>query len=152
MRAVVQRVRSASVEYTHDEMIVKNQIGAGFQVMLGITHQDTIEDLKYIVDKIIGLRVFEDENGKMNKSLQDINGEILLISQFTLYGDARKGRRPSFTDAARPEVAIPLYEKAIEMVLSQGIPCEQGIFGEDMLVEINNDGPVTIMLDSNKLF
>ena len=119
---------------------------------MGITHEDNDKDLDYIADKISGLRIFEDEQGKMNLSIDDIKGEILLISQFTLYGDCRKGRRPGFTDAARPEIAIPLYEKMIETLKLKGIKVEVGIFGADMLVDIQNDGPVTILLDSSKLF
>lgn len=152
MRAVVQRVSSASVEYDSEGKTVKNQIGKGFQVMLGISQEDTKEDLVYIIEKIVGLRVFEDSDGKMNLSIKDIGGEILMVSQFTLYGDARKGRRPSFSDAARPEIATPLYEAAIDAITSHKIHCETGLFGADMQVNINNDGPVTILLDSTKLF
>lgn len=152
MRAIVQRVKYSSVEFTKDDSKVKNEINQGFQVLLGITHNDTDKDLDYIVDKITGLRVFEDENQKLNLSIEDISGEILLVSQFTLYGDARKGKRPSFTDAARPEIAIPLYENAIEKIKSKGITCQTGEFGADMQVTIINDGPVTIMLDSKKQF
>lgn len=152
MRAIVQRVKYSSVEYIKDEKSIKNHINKGFQVLLGITHDDTDQDVDYIVDKVTGLRVFEDENEKMNLSLQDISGDILLVSQFTLYGDARKGKRPSFSEAARPEVAIPLYEKIIEKIKLKGINCETGEFGADMQVTIVNDGPVTIMLDSKKQF
>ena len=152
MRAIVQRVKYSSVEFTKDDSKVKNEINQGFQVLLGITHDDTDKDLDYIVDKITGLRVFEDENQKLNLSIEDISGEILLVSQFTLYGDARKGKRPSFTDAARPEIAILLYENAIEKIKSKGINCQTGEFGADMQVTIVNDGPVTIMLDSKKQF
>lgn len=152
MRAVIQRVSSASVTYKTEEGLIKNTIDQGLQVLLGIGQEDSDEDLKYIIDKLIGLRIFEDEEGKMNLSITDIEGEILLVSQFTLCGDARKGRRPSFSDAARPEKAIPMYEKAISMILSKGIPCKTGKFGAEMQVQINNDGPVTILLDSKKLF
>ncbi len=152
MRAVVQRVTYASVSYHDDENFYKNEIRRGLQVMLGITHSDDETDLKYIIDKIVGLRIFEDEDGKMNRSITDVEGEVLIVSQFTLYGDARKGKRPSFTDAARPEKAIPLYEKAIEMIRLQGISCKTGLFGADMEVQIHNDGPVTILLDSDRLF
>lgn len=152
MRAVVQRVKQASVQFTKYNERVENSIGKGFQVMLGITHNDTEEDLKYIIDKIIGLRVFEDENEKMNLSLADVGGEVLLISQFTLYGDARKGKRPSFTEAARPEHAIVLYEKAIQMIKDNNFVCQTGFFGAEMQVHILNDGPVTILLDSSKQF
>ncbi|MDO4711194.1 MAG: D-aminoacyl-tRNA deacylase [Peptostreptococcaceae bacterium] len=152
MRAVIQRVRSAGVTFEHEDQIIENKINKGFQVMLGITQNDDEQDLKYIIDKILGLRVFEDENEKMNLSIQDVGGEILLISQFTLYGDARKGKRPSFTEAAKPDHASPLYEKAIEMISRSGITCRSGKFGADMLVQITNDGPVTILLDSKKTF
>ena len=154
MRAVVQRVKKASVKIqnTSDEDYIIGEIDKGLLVFLGITHEDNDKDLDYIADKISGLRIFEDEQGKMNLSIDDIKGEILLISQFTLYGDCRKGRRPGFTDAARPEIAIPLYEKMIETLKLKGIKVEVGIFGADMLVDIQNDGPVTILLDSSKLF
>ncbi|WP_313568516.1 D-aminoacyl-tRNA deacylase [Acetoanaerobium noterae] len=154
MRAVVQRVKNASVKIqnTSDEDYINGEIDKGLLVFLGITHEDNDKDLDYIADKISGLRIFEDEQGKMNLSIDDIKGEILLISQFTLYGDCRKGRRPGFTDAARPEIAIPLYEKMIDTLKLKGIKVEVGIFGADMLVDIQNDGPVTILLDSSKLF
>lgn len=152
MRAVIQRVKHASVQFIKDNEKIENSIGHGFQVMLGITHEDDEEDLQYIIDKIAGLRVFEDENEKMNLSIQDVGGEVLLISQFTLYGDARKGRRPSFTEAARPEHAVKLYDKAITMLDEIGIKCKTGFFGAEMQVSILNDGPVTILLDSSKLF
>ncbi|WP_313016593.1 MULTISPECIES: D-aminoacyl-tRNA deacylase [Acetoanaerobium] len=154
MRAVVQRVKKASVKIqnTSDGDYINGEIDKGLLIFLGITHEDNDKDLDYIADKISGLRIFEDEQGKMNLSIDDIKGEILLISQFTLYGDCRKGRRPGFTDAARPEIAIPLYEKMIETLKLKGIKVEVGIFGADMLVDIQNDGPVTILLDSSKLF
>lgn len=154
MRAVVQRVKKASVKIqnTSDGDYINGEIDKGLLIFLGITHEDNDKDLDYIADKISGLRIFEDEQGKMNLSIDDINGEILLISQFTLYGDCRKGRRPGFTDAARPEIAIPLYEKMIDTLKLKGIKVEVGIFGADMLVDIQNDGPVTILLDSSKLF
>lgn len=154
MRAVVQRVKKASVKIqnTSDGDYINGEIDKGLLIFLGITHEDNDKDLDYIADKISGLRIFEDEQGKMNLSINDIKGEILLISQFTLYGDCRKGRRPGFTDAARPEIAIPLYEKMIDTLKLKGIKVEVGIFGADMLVDIQNDGPVTILLDSSKLF
>ena len=154
MRAVVQRVKKASVKIqnTSDGDYINGEIDKGLLVFLGITHEDNDKDLDYIADKISGLRIFEDEQGKMNLSIDDIKGEILLISQFTLYGDCRKGRRPGFTDAARPEIAIPLYEKMIDTLKLKGIKVEVGIFGADMLLDIQNDGPVTILLDSSKLF
>ena len=154
MRAVVQRVKKASVKIQNTSAgdYINGEIDKGLLVFLGITHEDNDKDLDYIADKISGLRIFEDEQGKMNLSIDDIKGEILLISQFTLYGDCRKGRRPGFTDAARPEIAIPLYEKMIDTLKLKGIKVEVGIFGADMLVDIQNDGPVTILLDSSKLF
>ena len=127
------------------------QIGRGYMVLLGIEDVDTEQDADYICDKIIGLRVFEDDQGKMNRGILDVNGAILLISQFTLYGDARHGRRPSFIKAARPEQAIPLYEYAIRR-LSQSVPVETGRFGAEMQVALVNDGPVTILLESKRLF
>ena len=151
MRAVVQRVKKASVKIqnTSDGDYINGEIDKGLLIFLGITHEDNDKDLDYIADKISGLRIFEDEQGKMNLSIDDIKGEILLISQFTLYGDCRKGRRPGFTDAARPEIAIPLYEKMIDTLKLKGIKVEVGIFGADMLVDIQNDGPVTIILDTD---
>lgn len=148
MRAVVQRVSEASVKIDGE---VKGSIGKGYMVLLGIEDIDEEVDLEYICDKITGLRVFEDEQGKMNLSIEDVSGSVLLISQFTLYGDARKGRRPSFIKAARPEKAIPLYEKAIER-LGRTVPVETGEFGADMKVSLVNDGPVTILLDSKRNF
>lgn len=148
MRAVVQRVDSASV--TIDER-VNGEIGKGFMVLIGIDENDTDKDLDYICDKLTGLRIFEDEAGKMNRSIIDAGGEILLVSQFTLYGDARHGKRPSFIRAARPEKAIPLYEKAIAK-LSGKVHVETGIFGAEMKVQLINDGPVTILLDSERTF
>ena len=154
MRAVVQRVKKASVKIqnTSDGDYINGEIDKGLLVFLGITHEDNDKDLDYIADKISGLRIFEDEQGKMNLSIDDIKGEILLISQFTLYGDCRKGRRPGFTDAARPEIAIKKKKKMIDTLKLKGIKVEVGIFGADMLVDIQNDGPVTILLDSSKLF
>lgn len=149
MRAVVQRVSESSVKV--DGKVV-GAIGKGFNVLLGISVDDSDEDLRYITDKISGLRVFEDEAGKLNLSLEDIKGEILLISQFTLYGDARKGRRPSFITALSGDKAKELYEKAIDILREKGFKVECGIFGADMKVSIENDGPVTILLDSKKTF
>lgn len=148
MRAVVQRVKSASVSV--NETVI-GSIGQGLLVFLGIEGQDGQEDLQYICDKVIGLRIFEDEQDKMNRSVVDIEGSILLISQFTLYGDARKGRRPSFIRAARPEHATVLYEQAIE-ILQQSVPVQTGQFQAAMDVQLINDGPVTILLDSKRLF
>ncbi|MDU2123547.1 MAG: D-aminoacyl-tRNA deacylase [Clostridium celatum] len=149
MRAVVQRVTYSSVEV---EGVIVGEINKGFNVLLGISKDDTEEDMKYIKDKIINLRVFSDENDKMNLSLLDIKGELLLISQFTLYGDARKGRRPNFMNALGGEEAKKFYDKFIEMMKETGLKVETGIFGADMKVDIKNDGPVTILLDSSKNF
>ena len=148
MRAVVQRVLNASVAIGGT---VKGEIGRGYLVLLGIEENDTEKDLDYIAEKLLGLRVFEDEAGKMNRSVLDAGGSILLVSQFTLYGDARKGRRPSFIRAARPEKAIPLYEAMIAH-LRAALPVETGEFGADMQVSLVNDGPVTILLDSERTF
>ncbi|MBQ4610843.1 MAG: D-tyrosyl-tRNA(Tyr) deacylase [Clostridia bacterium] len=148
MRAVVQRVSEASVTI---DGAVKGSIGKGYMVLLGVEDIDEKEDLDYICDKLIGLRIFEDPDGKLNLDIRDIGGEILLISQFTLYGDARKGRRPGFIKAARPEKAIPMYEEAIRR-LSESLHVECGEFGADMKVSLVNDGPVTILLDSKRTF
>ena len=149
MRAVVQRVSSSRVTVDN---VVTGEINQGLLVLLGVTHEDTSKDVDYMIDKVLNLRIFEDENGKMNLSLKDINGELLIVSQFTLYGDWRKGRRPGFSDAARPEVAIPLYEEFIEKARKQDIKVGTGKFGADMMVDIANNGPVTILLDSQKNF
>ena len=149
MRAVVQKVSSSKV--TVDDEVV-GQIKQGLLVLLGVTHEDTSKDVDYMVDKVINLRIFEDEEGKMNLSLKDIGGEVLAVSQFTLYGDARRGRRPSFSDAARPEVANPLYEEFVKKVRDLGINVGTGKFGAHMMVYLTNDGPVTILLESGKSF
>ena len=149
MRSVVQRVEHASV--TVDGECV-GKIGKGFLVLLGVSDEDTQKDVEYMADKITGLRVFEDEDEKMNLSLTDIGGEILAVSQFTLYGDCRKGKRPSFCAAGAPEYANKLYEEFVGKVREKGIKTETGRFGADMKVELLNDGPVTLMLDSKKLF
>ncbi len=149
MRAVVQRVTKASVS-VNGEVIGK--IGKGFTVLLGVGAEDDETDMKYIADKIINLRVFEDENEKMNLSLNDIGGELLVISQFTLYGDCRKGRRPSFDKAGEPDRAKKLYEETCKYFKSCGINTQTGQFAADMQVELINDGPVTLMIDSKKLF
>ena len=148
MRAVCQRVKRASVEVENKTV---GAIGAGLLVFLGVAPDDTDEDIAYIVKKCTGLRVFEDEAGKMNKSVLDIGGSILLISQFTLHGDARKGFRPSFSAAEPPDIAIPLYEKSIA-AFRELVHTETGVFGAEMQVELVNDGPVTILLDSERLF
>lgn len=149
MRAVVQRVKKSSV--TVDEKIT-GQIGRGLMVLIGVEDGDTEKDADYIADKICGLRIFEDDRGKMNLSIEDIGGEVLAVSQFTLLADARKGRRPSFVKAAAPDEANALYRKVIEKISSRNINVEEGVFQAEMLVEIHNDGPVTILLDSGKMF
>lgn len=147
MRALLQRVRQASV--TVDGQIV-GRIGQGLLVFLGVGQEDSEKQVKILVDKIVHLRIFEDAAGKMNRSLLDIRGEMLVVSQFTLYADTRKGRRPSFIDAAPPPLAIPLYERFKEDVASYAIRVASGVFGADMQVEILNDGPVTIWLDTEE--
>ena len=149
MRAVVQRVTDADVTV---ENKITGTAGKGFEVLLGVEDGDTEKDADYIVDKVTGLRVFEDAEGKMNLSIMDIGGEILSISQFTLLGDVRKGKRPSFTKAAKPEEARKLYAYFNDKVREKNVPVGEGIFQADMLVRIYNDGPVTILLDSRKLF
>lgn len=149
MRAVVQRVDKAKV--TVDGKIV-GEISRGLMVLVGVVEGDTDKDVQYIADKVTGLRIFEDEAEKMNLSVKDIGGEILSVSQFTLYGDCRKGKRPSFDKAAKPETAIVLYEKFNELCRQQNIKVETGVFGAHMLVELANNGPVTILLDSSKMF
>lgn len=149
MRAVVQRVDKAKV--TVDGKIV-GEISRGLMVLVGVVEGDTEKDVQYIADKVTGLRIFEDEAEKMNLSVKDIGGEILSVSQFTLYGDCRKGKRPSFDKAAKPETAIVLYEKFNELCRQQNIKVETGVFGAHMLVELANNGPVTILLDSSKMF
>lgn len=148
MRAVVQLVKAASVAV---DGAVKGRIGPGYLVLLGIEENDGQKDLDYISEKLLGLRVFEDADGKMNRSILEAGGSVLLVSQFTLYGDARKGRRPSFTRAARPEKALPLYEAMIAR-LREALPVETGEFGAHMQVSLVNDGPVTILLDSERTF
>jgi len=149
MRAVVQRVSRASV--TVDCEIV-GRIGRGLLVLLGITHADTEAAAEYLAEKIAGLRIFEDDAGKMNQSVADVEGAVLAVSQFTLYGDVRKGKRPSFDDAARPEQARKLYEHFLDRIRALGLRCESGVFQAMMQVELVNDGPVTILLDSEKAF
>ena len=149
MRAVVQRVSSSKV--TVDDRTT-GEINQGLLVLLGVTHEDTSKDVDYMLDKVLNLRIFEDENDKMNLSLKDVGGELLVVSQFTLYGDCRKGRRPAFTEAARPDVAVPLYEEFVEKAKKQEIKVGTGEFGAHMMVDLVNDGPVTILLDSQKNF
>ncbi len=148
MRAVVQRVTEANVRIDGETV---GAIQSGLCVLLGVSVDDTETDADYITEKLLGLRIFDDENTVPNKSVQDISGAILLISQFTLMGDARKGRRPSYIHAARPETAIPLYERCVAK-LREAVPVETGRFGADMKVLIRNDGPFTILLDSKKGF
>ena len=148
MRAVLTRVKSASVEI--DGQIV-GQIGQGFLILLGVGPEDNEEKCRYLCEKALGLRVFEDENGKMNKSLEDVGGQVLVISQFTLYGNCKKGRRPDFLAAARPEVAIPLYEYFISVCRELGFHVETGEFGADMKVSSVNDGPFTMVVDTDQL-
>ena len=149
MRAVVQRVKKSSV--TVEEKIT-GKIGQGLMVLIGVEDGDSEKDADYIADKVCGLRIFEDEQGKMNLSVEDIGGEVLAVSQFTLLADARKGRRPSFTKAAAPYEANALYRKVIDKIESRNVNVEEGVFQAEMMVEIHNDGPVTILLDSNKMF
>ena len=148
MRAVLTRVKSASV--TVDGSVI-GQIGQGFLILLGVTHEDTEAQAVKLSDKLMGLRIFEDENGKMNRSLEDVGGQVLVVSQFTLYGNCKKGRRPEFLAAARPEIAIPLYEKFIALCRDKGFSVETGEFGAEMLVESVNDGPVTLIVDTDQL-
>ncbi|MCK9279744.1 MAG: D-aminoacyl-tRNA deacylase [Melioribacteraceae bacterium] len=148
MRAVVQRVSKGSVKI--DRLDYFSKIGKGFVILLGITHTDTITEVEYLADKCTNLRIFEDANEKMNLSLKDVEGEILIISQFTLYAETAKGNRPSFIEAARPEIAIEIYNKFVEK-LKKNIGAEKvktGVFGEMMAVEIHNEGPVTIIVES----
>ena len=149
MRAVVQRVKKSSVKVDGE---IVGAIQNGLNVLIGICKDDKLDDLKYIVDKVINLRIFHDDNDKMNLSVKDINGAILAISQFTLYGDCRKGRRPNFMNALGGNEAEKLYDKFIEMLRETGIEIATGVFGAHMDVEIQNDGPVTILLDSKKTF
>jgi D-tyrosyl-tRNA(Tyr) deacylase len=145
MRAIVQRVARSSVVVDQE---VVGAIEKGVTILLGITHTDGETQARWLAQKIAGLRIFEDEAGKMNRSLLDVGGSALVISQFTLYGDCRKGRRPSFTDAARPEIAEPLCDRFIEMLRQAGVrQVESGVFGAHMQVEIHNDGPVTLILE-----
>jgi D-tyrosyl-tRNA(Tyr) deacylase len=145
LKAVIQRAKNASVSVDGKTV---GAIEHGFVVLLGVTHEDTEEDVAYLVQKIIHLRVFEDENGKMNESLINIGGQILSISQFTLYGDTKKGRRPSFTKAAKPDVAKRLYEQFNAAIREEGIHVETGRFGAMMDVNLTNEGPVTLIIDS----
>jgi D-aminoacyl-tRNA deacylase len=149
MRAVVQRVSRARVTVGGE---VVGEIGAGLLVLLGIAQEDLEGDADYLADKIIGLRVFEDDSGRMNRAAGEIGGGVLVVSQFTLYGDVRRGKRPSFDAAAPPGKARPLYEYFVARIRAAGLRCETGRFQEMMLVDLVNDGPVTILLDSSKAF
>jgi D-aminoacyl-tRNA deacylase len=145
MRAVVQRVSQARVQIDGE---VVGEIGLGLLVLLGITHEDTPEQTEWLADKIVGLRIFEDDAGKMNRDVIEVGGAILVVSQFTLYGDCRKGRRPSFIEAAPPAVAVPLYAAFIDAIRARGVPTATGRFGAMMRVELVNEGPVTLIVDS----
>ncbi len=148
MRAVLTRVQSASVRIDGETV---GKIGKGFLILLGVGPEDTDKECRYLAEKALGLRVFEDENGKMNLGLSDVQGEVLVVSQFTLYGNCRKGRRPSFTGAAGPELGNDLYEKFLAHCEELGYPPQHGRFGADMKVESINDGPVTLILDTDTL-
>lgn len=148
MRAVVQRVSRASVAVGGQ---IVGQIGTGLLVLLGVAPDDTASDVSWLADKVAGLRVFRDAEGKMNRSVTDVGGAILVVSQFTLYADCSKGRRPSFVGAARPETAIPLYEAFVHELRALGIPVQTGAFGADMDVELVNQGPVTLIIDSKRI-
>ena len=148
MRAVVTRVKSASVEI---DGRVNGAIGQGFLILLGVAPNDTSVHCVKLADKALGLRVFQDENGKMNRSLADVGGQVLVVSQFTLYADCRKGKRPSFIGAGGPDVAVPLYEQFLDECRKRGFEPQHGEFGADMQVASVNDGPVTILLDTDEL-
>ncbi|NLY46497.1 MAG: D-tyrosyl-tRNA(Tyr) deacylase [Tissierella sp.] len=149
MRAVIQRVKEAKVTV---ESEVVGSIEKGLLVFLGVGGEDHSKDLDYLVEKVLGLRIFQDENDKMNLSLLDVEGDLLVVSQFTLYGDVRKGKRPSFTDSAHPDLGEKYYEEFVQKARDKGVKVETGVFGADMDVSLINDGPVTILLDSKKIF
>lgn len=149
MRAVVQRVRNSRV--TVDDQVT-GAIDQGLMILIGVEKGDTEKDCEYIAKKVTALRVFDDEDGVMNRSIMDIKGDILAVSQFTLLGDVRKGNRPSYFNAAGPEEANELYRKTVEMIEERGVHVEEGVFRAEMVVDISNDGPVTILLESHKLF
>ena len=149
MRAVVQRVSRARVTVGDD---IAGEIGRGLLVLLGVGQEDGEDDADYLAEKIMGLRVFEDDSGKMNRAVGEVEGSVLVVSQFTLYGDVRRGKRPSFDAAAPPEKARTLYEYFVDRVRASGLRCQTGKFQEMMQVEVVNDGPVTILLDSSKAF
>ena len=148
MRAIVQRVQQASVSVDGDMV---SAIGPGFLILLGVTHHDSHDEAAYLARKIAGLRLFEDAAGKMNLAIADVAGSALVVSQFTLYGDVRKGRRPSFVGAARPEAAVALYQEFCRRLAAEGVPVEQGVFQAHMAVSLVNDGPVTLWLDTDDL-
>ena len=148
MRAVLTRVKSASVTIDNEEV---GSIGKGFLILLGVGPEDTAADCRYLAEKALGLRVFEDENGKMNLGLAEVGGQVLVVSQFTLYGNCRKGRRPSFTEAANPQLGNELYEQFLKDCADLGYPPQHGRFGADMQVASVNDGPVTLILDTEQL-
>lgn len=149
MRAVVQRVSSARVEVAGKPV---GSIGTGLLAFVGVARDDVDDDARITASKIAGLRVFNDDDGAMNRSLLDVGGGVLAVSQFTLYGDVRKGRRPSFVDAAPGETARPLFDRVVELLRRDGIAVETGVFGASMQIELTNDGPVTILIDSRKTF
>lgn len=149
MRAVVQRVSQAQVTVAGE---IRGSIGKGLLVLLGVAADDGDSDVAYLTEKTAGLRIFEDDAGKMNRSIEDIGGAVLVVSQFTLFGDVRRGRRPSFDNAAPPEMADALYQRYVAMLRAKGLQVETGVFRAMMQVELVNDGPVTILLDSRKLF
>ncbi len=144
MRVLLQRVSRAEVRVDGE---VVGRVGRGHLLLVGFTDGDDEDALRWMADKVLGLRVFPDEEGRMNLSLEDVGGELLVVSQFTLYGDTRKGRRPSFVDAADPDLAVPLYERFVDLLRERGVPVETGVFGAMMDVELVNDGPVTLMLE-----
>jgi D-tyrosyl-tRNA(Tyr) deacylase len=149
MRLVVQRVKHAWVEVGRE---LVGRIDEGMVILLGIKRDDSIDDVEYLVDKVLGLRIFEDHAGKMNLSVLDKGGQVLVVSQFTLYGDCRKGRRPSFDEAGPPEVATNLYDRFVDEIRNRGVKVETGRFGAVMDVNLVNSGPVTLLLDSNRVF
>lgn len=149
MRAVVQRVTKSKVTV---EGNVTGEINKGLMILLGVGQEDSQKDIEYLVEKIMHLRIFEDKDGKMNLSVLEVGGELLVVSQFTLYGDCRKGRRPSYDKAARPEIAKELYEEFVEKCRSYEVNTQTGVFQAEMLVDISNDGPVTLLLDSKREF
>ncbi len=149
MRAVVQRVKKSKVTV---EGHITGEINKGLMILLGVGQEDSLKDIEYLAEKIMNLRIFEDNDGKMNLSILEVGGELLVVSQFTLYGDCRKGRRPSYDKAARPEIAKELYEKFLEKCRNYGISAQAGVFQAEMLVDISNDGPVTLLLDSKREF